>query len=184
MANVLDLATLADLKGYVVSSGNDDLLLSRLITAGSTYIQSWLNRTLGSASYAETRDGTGGIRMVFSNQPVTAVSSVTIDGNAIPLSSGPTVSGYYFTPTLIGLRGYTFTQSGGNVSISYTAGYSVIPEDIRQSCIEVVALKYKMRDRVGVRSKSLAGESITFEQNDLSDSVKTLLNQYKNVVPE
>ena len=61
-----DLTTLANVKAYFsppLVTTADDALLSRLITAASGFIQSWLNRTIASATYSETRNGAGGTRL-------------------------------------------------------------------------------------------------------------------------
>ena len=55
-----DLTTLATMKAYLsppLVTTTDDALLSRLVTAASGFIQSWLNRAIASASYSETRNG-------------------------------------------------------------------------------------------------------------------------------
>jgi len=51
-----DLTTLADVKAWLQTGqsafpATDDALLTRLITAGSQYIQSWLNRQIALADY-------------------------------------------------------------------------------------------------------------------------------------
>src|ERR1700722_8571853 len=95
-----DLTTLANVKAYLsppLATTADDALLSRLITAASQFIQSWLNRTIASAAYTDTRNGTGGTRLFLRNRPVTAVASLTVDGVAIaPSSPPPTGDGYLF----------------------------------------------------------------------------------------
>ena len=56
-----DLTTLANVKGWLgVTATTDDALLSRLISAASDYVQTWLNRTIATQTYSETRDGSGG----------------------------------------------------------------------------------------------------------------------------
>lgn len=158
-------------------------MVARLITAASTFIQSYCDRNFSSVTRTDVRDGTGGTKLVLSAEPVSAVSALAIDGLPIPVSTGYGVDGYYFNAYYIGLRNYTFTQDEGNVSVTYTAGYATIPEDLRQATIDLVALKYKQKDRIGVGSKSLAGESVTFLTTDMPDNVKSVLAQYKNVLP-
>ncbi len=71
-----------------------------------------------------------------------------------------------------------------NVVITYTAGYPSTPPEIAQACIELVALRYRERTRIGEVSKSLGGaETVTYSQKDLSDGIKTLLQQYRLVTP-
>ena len=186
MADPADLTTLSDLKAWLsipVTSTTDDPMLSRLITAASKYIQSWLNRTIASASYNETRDGTGGTRLMFANYPVTAVASLSIDGVTIPPSTSIGVSGYVWNSTSISLRGYTFRSDYQNVAVSYTAGYATTPPELAQACIELIAMRYRERDRIGLSSKGLAGETTTFSIKDMPSSVQTILNNYRNLVP-
>ncbi|MGA9820832.1 MAG: head-tail connector protein, partial [Desulfobaccales bacterium] len=71
----MDLTTLANTKQWLgISSDTDDALLTRLITAASSFIETYLGRLLGNQNYAEVRDGTGGRVMNFREYPVTAVS--------------------------------------------------------------------------------------------------------------
>jgi Phage gp6-like head-tail connector protein len=189
-----DLTTLADVKAWLQTGQSafpptDDALLTRLITAASDYIQTWLSRPIAIADYLEVRDGTGGQRLQFARFPVCVVLSLTIDG--LPIPPAPPLSpstgltaGYIFSPTQLALRGYYFTRRVQNVLVSYTAGYPSIPSEIAQACIELVALRYRERTRVGEVSKAFAGaEMVSFSQKDMSASVATLLQRYLAVAP-
>jgi Phage gp6-like head-tail connector protein len=186
-----DLTTLGDVKAWLQTGANafpaaDDALLSRLITAASQFIQTWLNRRLAQSDWIEIRDGTGGRRLPFANFPVSAVLSLTVDGLVIPPAplDGGFGAGYVFTPTELALRGYIFTARVQNVVVSYTAGYVVTPPEVAQACIELVAQRYKERGRIGEMSKSLGGgETVTFSQQDMSADIKTLLGRYRAVAP-
>jgi len=191
-----DLTTLSDVKAWLQAGANpfpatDDALLARLVTAASEFIQNWLGRPIASADWLEVRDGTGGQLLAFANIPVTAVLSLSIDGIAIPPAPTPEDigatgfgAGYTFTPTELALRGYVFTRRPQNTAVTYTAGYTTVPPDIAQACIELVAQHYRERTRIGEVSKALGGsETVTFSQKDMSDSVKTLLSQYRAVMP-
>jgi hypothetical protein len=186
-----DLTTLDDVKAWLRTGqgafpDTDDALLSRLITAASQFIQTWLNRQIASADWQEVRDGTGGQRLTFANFPVSAVLSLTIDGLTIPPASddGGFGAGYVFTPTELALRGYVFTRRPQNVVMAYTAGYAATPPDITQACIELVCQRYRERTRIGEVSRALSGsETVTYSQKDMSDDVKLLLSQYRLVAP-
>ena len=131
-----DLTTLGDVKAWLQTGQSafpptDDALLTRLITAASQYIQTWLNRQIAQCDYMEVRDGTGGERLQFACFPVSAVLSLTIDGLAIPPAPPPApstglIAGYVFSPTQLALRGYHFTRRAQNVVVTYTAGYPTI----------------------------------------------------------
>jgi hypothetical protein len=184
-----DLTTLADVKAWLQTGQSafpetDDVLLTRLVTAASQYIQTWLNRQIGLADFREVRDGTGGQRLQFACFPVSAVLSLSIDGQAIPPASSSWAAGYNFSATQLSVRGYWFNYGAQNVVITYTAGYSTTPPEIAQACIELAALRYRERSRVGELSRSLGGaETVTYSQKDLSDAIKTLLQRYRVVSP-
>jgi uncharacterized phiE125 gp8 family phage protein len=186
-----DLTNLADVKawlqiGQTPFPSTDDALLSRLVTAASGFIEAWLGRQILSADWLEVRDGGGGQVMAFANFPVTAVSSLSIDGIDIPPApaDGGFGAGYVFTPTELALRGYVFTRRAQNVIVTYSAGYDTVPPDIAQACIELVCRRYRERTHIGEVTKSLGGaETVRFSQQDMSDGVATVLAQYRAVAP-
>jgi hypothetical protein len=184
-----DLTTLADVKAWLQTGqaafpATDDTVLTRLITAASQYIQTWLNRQIALADYLETRDGNGGDRLQFACFPVTAMLSLTIDGQAVPVAASTIAAGYRFSPTQLSVRGYRFNRGAQNVIVAYTAGYTSTPPDVAQACIELVALRYRERTRIGEVSRSLGGaETVAYAQKDMSDATKTLLQQYRLVAP-
>ncbi|HEV2097761.1 MAG TPA: phage head-tail connector protein [Stellaceae bacterium] len=189
-----DLTTLADVKAWLQTGQSafpptDDALLTRLITAASQYIQTWLNRPIALCDYIEVRDGTGGQRLQFACFPVSAVLSLTIDGLAIPPAPEPSPStgltaGYVFSPTQLAVHGYYFTRRAQNVVVTYMAGYPITPPEIAQACIELVALRYRERTRIGEVSRAVGGgETVTYSQKDMSAPIATLLQQYRAVSP-
>ena len=182
MANLTTLQNVKDWLG--LESDDDDTLLTRMVSAISEYIQSWLNRDLLTAAYTEILDGNGGVKLMLSNYPVNTVTSLTVDGQTIPSAVDSQGAGYMVTPNLILLLGsYSFTKALQNVVVSYTAGFAVTPPEIEQAVIELIALRYKERDRIGHVSKSLGGETVTFSQKDFPADVLTILNNYRKVVP-
>jgi Phage gp6-like head-tail connector protein len=182
-----DLTTLANVKQYsAITIATDDQLLTRLISALSTFIQTWLNRTIASASYTDVINGIDSQRVQFANYPVTAVASLTIDGIAVPAAPVPITAywtGYVFDTQQIMVQGYRFTRGFQNISIAYTAGFATTPLDIEQACLEIIDLRYKQRSQTGFISKSIAGETVTFDKKDMSASTLTLLQNYRRVAP-
>jgi hypothetical protein len=69
------------------------------------------------------------------------------------------------------------------VIVVYTAGYTVVPPDIRQACVELVCLRYRERTRIGEVSKDIGGMTVAFSQKDMSDSTATALSSYRRVAP-
>jgi Phage gp6-like head-tail connector protein len=204
-----DLATLADVKAWLQTGqsafpATDDALLTRLITAASQYIQTWLNRQIASQDWIEIRDGSGStlgpsdVRFQFAATPVSAVTLVVVDGVTIPpIPASPTAppgtavvstfaahAGYLFTATQLVIRGYAVPRKAGCVTLQYTAGYAVTPPDLAQACIELVALRYRERSRIGEVARAIGGgETVSYSQKDMSDSIKALIQQYRIVAP-
>jgi hypothetical protein len=173
------LTTLEKVKQFgQIEEFESDLLLLRMIRSASEAIEKYCSRRFESVSLVEVRDGTGTRKMVMRHIPVTAVASVTINGQVIPPRPSAMGYGYTFDDLAIKLTGYTFTEGSDNVQVAYTAGLVDVPADVDLACCEMVVLKYKGRDRMGVSSKTIAGESISFRDDDMPESIKARLNEY------
>lgn len=162
-----------------------DPFLSRLISAASNAILRYIGRAaLKSQAYTETRDGHGGSRLTCRNYPVTAVTSVSVDGVAVPASVAGS-AGYTFDQDGINLIGSVFTQGLSNVSLSYTAGYTPGSSHelnvLEQACLELCAQKWVRRGHVDQSSVSQNGGSMVFSQRDMPAEVKSLIQSFKSV---
>ena len=178
------LTTLANVKDWLQLSGNaSDGTLSRMIVAFSAAAANNINRDLGLQSYTEARNGNGGSALAFAAYPVTAVVSLTIDGVTVPAQVAPGGPGYVFSPTVLTLIGYAFTRGAQNVRLLTTAGFAQIPPELEQAVIEWIADRFAERDRIGVNSKSLSGENVSFAHAAIPDSVLAQLLQFRKVVP-
>lgn len=178
------LTTLANVKAWLKETSTNaerDATLTRLIDAASDYVGTWLGRPILQDDYAYTVDGHGGAKLVVGNYPIVAVSAVHVNNVPIPASINGSF-GYVFNDIRIALIGARFTQGLQNVYLSYTAGYPAVPAELEQAVIELVALRYKESDRVGIVSKGLAGETITYTQKDFTRSIQTALEQYRRVI--
>lgn len=85
---------------------------------------------------------------------------------------------------------FSFNSSSGQLSfnsadanVAVTVAYNYVPSPIVQAVCELVILKIKQRDSIGVTSKSIANESISFEQRDMTPSIRLMLEPYKRRIP-
>lgn len=187
-----DLTTLAAVRAWL-STGQqplttiDDGLLAALITSESGWLQTWLGRDLAMQDWVEIRDGNGGPRLSFAAFPVSAVVSLSINGQPIPpappINQQGWTSGYVFTPTQLAVRGWVFARGIQNVAITYTAGYLTPPAEIAQAATELVALRYKERTRIGEASKHIGAETVSYSQQAMPARVAALLARYQAVAP-
>ena len=169
------LCELEEVKLYLgMTVTTNDTLLEMLIDSASSYIESYTNRIFEIQEYTEIINGTGTNRLPVSYAPIFNVNSVTsIYGIGVTPQ---------FTKNLIYLTdGTIFTEGKMNWTVNYEAGFEEIPYDVRQACIDMVAFKYKEKDRIGINTKTLAGEVISFEKRDLKDHIRSLLANYIRV---
>jgi len=189
----LDLTTLPNVKGWLnISNTNNDALLSRLISSASQFAESWCSRQFNVATYTENRNGLGGTVMMLLNQPITAVTSVTINGIMIPpqppfsatfTSTGGVPGGYVFDDKRIMLYGWSFCRGFQNVQIVYTAGFATAPYDLEQAVIDIVGEWFKYRDRIGKVSEGIEGQAIMFTQAQVPPRALAVLQTYRQVTP-
>ncbi len=186
-----DLTTLANLRSWAsIKNTDDDALLERLITSVSARIETYCSRSFDQLGYLESYDGKGTSALPLKNFPIVAVSSLTIDGTSVPAApdpspANPSPNGYRFSDTMLSLVGglYQFCRGYQNVLVAYTAGFAAIPADVEQACIEWCAMRYRERDRIGHRSKSIQGETVSFDIGAMSASVKEALRPFVRVTP-
>ncbi len=177
-----DLTNVAAVRLWLNVKGNEhDDIIAQLITACSTFVKSWLNRDILSATYTEKRSGTGHELMSTKNYPIQSITSVTIDQVAVAAAANSTVSGFTFDEHQIFLNGRVFNKGRNNVQLVYVAGYAACPADIEQAVIETVGLRFKDRDRIGNASKSIGGETVQFIISEFTKSAQSILQQYKKV---
>lgn len=178
-----DLTTLPDVKTWLglANVSTDDALLTRLVSALSAAIQSRINRTIASASYTETRNGSGMHALALTNTPVTAVASVTVDEVVIPARTTATGTGYVFDDHCVYLAGYCFSRGKQNVIVAYTGGYQTTPNDLAQAAIELVAFCYREKDRIGEAMKVLAQGNVSYVK-DFPAHTLMAIDQYRRVI--
>lgn len=181
---VTRLTTLENVKAYggIQDSANDESL-DRLIDVASEYVATWCSREFSAITHSEVYDGTGNAKLVLRYYPVLSVQSLRIDGQTIPPRPAFNSNGYVVDDLKISLVGYRFTSGAQNIEVEYTAGFATVPPDLEQAAIELVLQRYRDANRVGLNSQSLGGENATFDVNSLSKFARSVLQQYKRVIP-
>jgi hypothetical protein len=182
-----DLTTLEHLTGYLAigQSVDEQALVERLISGASNYFRQRTGRDIQAPpkNYPnEKHSGDGNFGLYTRETPVTAVSSIVVDGETIPQAIDPGDEGWILVDAETGrieLVGYLFEVGVANVALSYTAGYSSIPPDVEQAVIEIVAWKYRERDRLGQVARTTDGMVVQFTTAAESIGVKQVLDNYR-----
>lgn len=186
MPGLKDLVTVADVKRYapnVTGNGLDDLIQD-LITNESQFIDTWLNRPVLEGTHTERYNGEGSALIPLHHFPITAVSSVKVNDQAWDFATLTTQMGFRFDDRFLIAINAVFPRGYQNIEVTYTGGYTkaAVPQDIKQACIELVTLRIDERKRLGVTSKSLNGENITYSDKDMPESVQARLNPYRSYI--
>jgi len=211
MANYIDVTEIASYNPNLDTSLYTTTTLSGLITRASTWIDNYLNYTLPLETITlekqEGRVDSDGNLVIFTQKiPIVSVEAINIVKGtqtvALSLLDGTTprydilntarksqiifpnnqlaLSGASRIRTFYDLRGIRFYTT-----VSYTAGYQTIPEDIKQATLLLVTDMIASNiNSIGASSVSQGGVSYTFAQNSGGDSdkvqdAKQILNNYK-----
>lgn len=184
-ANEIDLTTVQNAIAYLPEMMTaPPSLIQRLVTSSSSFIQTHLDRIFTIKTCTENRNGNGHAVMPFYDYPVVALNSLVIDGQSIsPYVQGSGTIGYLFDIKTLYLKNGVFSKGIQNIAINYDAGYQTIPYEIEQVTIDLIALKYKQRERIGLLSVHMGTETTTYSRTDLTEDAKRLLQQYQRVTP-
>ena len=255
----MNLTTVAAVKQYLaITTSTQDSLIASLIARESAHIQNWTGRQFPIVSNTSKRlNGTGTSRLVLPDQPILAISALSVLNATIPASPDGVQAGYIYDDSCIylvggGTWGDRFPRGYQNVNVSWTAGYAAsetdwvptaaiplltpteggtahtvvsvidtqsglsltqvggspstgqfsflagaftfsaadsgapvtmsyyyIPSPVEQAVIEMIGLDLQQRSNIGINSKSLATETVTYEKKGMTDSAKELLEPYR-----
>jgi hypothetical protein len=134
------------------------------------------------------------------------VSSLSVNGVAIPASSGINNPGFVidgsgksiairagfgspatgrltvgFSFLRGGCRGWSFGEGLQNVQVVYSAGYAATPFDIEFACRQMVAVNYKRRQWIDQGSQMMANGagSVSYRSWELPPEVRSVMEQYR-----
>jgi hypothetical protein len=94
------------------------------------------------------------------------------------VSASPAAGEY--TVSELGVYGFNVDDVGQPVTITY----SYVPADLAQAATELVGATFQSAQHIGVKSKSLGGqETVAYFQNQLTPSMKMMLQPYMKVTP-
>jgi len=192
------LASLAMVKTYLgLTSGEHDTLLESLIEAVSAQFMAHTGRKLTARDYSPDPlsphydpdnarlDGSGYAEQLLPQYPVISVTSLVLDGLAIPAALGPGQAGYVLDPAagVLALVGGVFNRGRHNLAVAYRAGFASPPADLMQACVEQTAARFQEsgagQGRLGVSARSLADGSVSYAVAPLLPQVAAVLDRYR-----
>ena len=190
MANLVSLSEYKESEG--INSPKDDLRLNYIIPSVSQLVKTYCGNSLidyYTTSKVETISIHWGTEIVqLTESPVNTIISIeerdSLSGAYVTLTEN---QDYFFDSNLDII--YRTTSSGhykswkvgpGSVKVTYTAGYSSCPEDLKLAVIDLITYyikdEHKPRQTLSgaTRENAPSGESIGFP-----DHIKRILDLYK-----
>ena len=166
-------------------------MVERIIEDVSALIEAYCGRQFKSRDYTnEDHDGNG-LTLVYPNHfPIISVDSVYDDVNrAFESASLIDAADYVFYEdegriqlvggsTGVALTSTGFTKGFRNIRINYTAGYAVIPFDLRMIATEILVKKYKTYENrtVGHLNVNVGNQTIGLTLSDILPEHKAILD--------
>lgn len=178
--------------------------VSRLLELASAVVRRYTRQTINQVvNDVVVLPGNWSASLVLPERPVTSVSSVTINGSAVTqyviiddtlfMGSGSFMPDYGVSggSVLDGPAGSLYGQNFSGVSwqgpqaqisVTYTHGYAVIPDDIANEVAGMVAVQ--MATETGIIREKIGGYEVGYARTDggaitLSDTAKSVLNFYR-----
>ena len=184
--SLVDLDTVNAFVNGDTGDAEQQKILTYYINTASAFCNLYTNRKLKSRELTEYYSGDGTNSIITNEYPVTEITAVYDD-----------LDRSYGSDTLIdsddlailpdGLA-YKIVYDGGvfqvgirNLKVQYTAGYTSIPNDLQQACLEVIAYYFKNTEeiRFGVTTRTMGGGSVTVETTDIPKSALRILERYR-----
>lgn len=189
-------ATVTTLRSYPgIPASGEDTYLQSLLNAAAGLVDGWCNTTfVSTTATAETHDGTGSRFLHLLHRPVISVTTVTLDTSTlstdayeIDYAQGTLVIPYDSEDER---NPRIWRRSGGdndgwpvgtrNIAVTYTYGYSAVPDGVSTATCMIAAGLYQDGQRRGVSAESLGPRSITYDkaQGGLPPAAAMLLQRY------
>lgn len=179
------LCTVNDVTNFIGTDNTEDRdLFESLINSVSTTFASYCDRHFESATYTEYYDGKEDQQVLYTKEyPITSVSGLWDDTEW----AWADATKYAATDYMVSSDGlsialypsYEFYEGRNNIKITYVAGYSTIPADLKQACVNEVVRLFKRRNTIDVSAITMSDGSITVLSDDLMPTTRLTLAKYK-----
>jgi hypothetical protein len=196
---ITNLGTVKDALQIPDTDTSQDDLITRLLGSVTKYIEGSTRRELTTGVSTRLFDGNGkgylmvddfisvsSVKLLGFNNEVYKTFSISSELQLYPLNTTPknriqinnfvTENPYRY----LGGSPYVFSKGYGNVEVVANWGsFSAIPADLVDLGVDLIVAKVNKGKTKGLRSVSIGGESMTFSDSDLDETMKETLASYK-----
>jgi hypothetical protein len=167
-----------------INTTHQQAAVTDLIDKVGALFDSYTGRTLEAAVHTEYYDGVEDCdRLRLREYPVNSVASVYEDiGRTFAAATLMSSDLYFIDSPYIQLKSTTFIEGSKIYKVTYNAGYSTIPEDLKLAAVETVLHLYHLSYQQGTQGMaSIAGGdgvSLSLDPGALLPKVKLILETY------
>lgn len=189
----MSLASLTRAKRHSVFNGVSNELIQDLLDSASKLIINYCNREFDAATdTTETLDGDDQCFLFLKRLPITSIKNITValcDGTTDTIDGTDLTFNAQTGEVQFAIdndSGYDYFPIGfQNIVVTYSGGYSTIPEDLQDACIQLaVGMKEVCSGSTAIQSETIGDYSYTLNARQYGDSiispsVRSILNCYR-----
>lgn len=183
------LVTMDEAKEFIGKTDDKDLsVLDTFVNSVCEFIRGYTGRNFPTTTYTSLLlDGSGWPDMWLPNWPITALTSVYENDTLLVENTdfyqyadlGKLSRIAALWPTELGL----WTSRPKGIKVTYTAGYTAgaMPKDLKSACLIQVSSYWTkfLHKSWGEASRSVASQSVTYNEEDILPVVTATLNRYR-----
>jgi hypothetical protein len=177
-----DLVTWNTVKTRLGLSDSEQINVESLISVASAAADRFTNRNLAAATYTLLIDGSGSKKLLLPDWPINSVSAVYVNSDR-EYTDESEVTDFVIYPYGMLWRDVVWPEAPQAVKIECNLGFSIVPADLENAVIELVAY-YRARqldNAIGIRSiTSPDGINTAFELS-MPMAARTILQSYNKV---
>jgi len=175
MATWNNLDDIRDFLG-IASTGYDGIL-TRLESMSRHMINSYCIRPIEESVYVDRMDSTGKEKkIILRHFPVTTICAVTVSETAIDVSE------YDLIPHK-GILILDVERGTENIEVCYKAGWTSIPQQIKDAQLELIKYLFNIRSHVGFKEIKLGDSRFVVDtKTDIPLHIKVMLNPYREIL--
>ena len=130
-----------------------------ILNSAQEIVKEYLGFDPESGNHTDYISAIGNNRLYLFAHPISAVSSVTVNGVAV------TSDEYTINDRYLRLKSGVWPEGDENVAVSYTAGWSAqtLPDTIKMAILQIATLMFmEAGENIGITGKSFSENSRTF----------------------
>jgi uncharacterized phiE125 gp8 family phage protein len=179
------LVSLAEAKTFLkITAVSEDSVIEDFINKASIWANDYTGRRLLLRSNSDSYDGDSSDLLVLNDYPVSSIIDMRINDGSY--TGAPPQTTNYTLDSKNGIvkltNGEIFYTGFRNVNVTYSAGYSPIPESIKEAVLVYVGAIYRRQyadQKFGVSSETIGDRTTTYANEDFTLKAKSLLNPYR-----